>query len=160
VIGILLHCEVFGVSLPRALAALLAGVDTGLCALLVRSLIVRERGTRGGRGGEPGPSRAPRLTFGAGNIQVVAKFKAWRGQAKGAPPDPSRNAHVERGRVVMVSEVQPYALPMHQKCRQGIVRRTDPPVACACATKRFLKAHPEVIVDKDGRAWWPAKVIA
>lgn len=100
--------------------------------------------------------RAPRSDRG-GNIQVVAKFKARRGRAKGAPPDPSRNAHVERGRVVMVSEVTPYALPLHQKCRQGIVRRSDPPVACACATKRFLKRHPEVIIDEKGAAWWPAE---
>lgn len=72
-------------------------------------------------------------------------------------PNPARNLHLEKGQVVMVSEVTPYALPMHQKCRQGIIRQTNPPVACACATKRFLRKYPEVIVDEQGRVWWPAK---
>ena len=57
----------------------------------------------------------------------------------------------------MVSDVTPYALPLHQKCRQGIMRMSNPPVACACATKRFLRAHPEVILDDTGAAWWPAE---
>jgi hypothetical protein len=88
---------------------------------------------------------------------MTRSSKVRRGPAKGAPPDPSRNAHVEKGRIVMVSEVTPYALPLHQKCRQGIIRQSDPPVACACATKRFLKKHPEVIIDRAGRVWWPVK---
>lgn len=72
-------------------------------------------------------------------------------------PSPAYNVHLPKGRAVMVSDIQPYALPMHQKCKQGIIRRTVPPVACACATKRFLKAHPEIIIDETGAVWWPAK---
>ncbi len=76
-------------------------------------------------------------------------------------PDPSRNLHVEKGRAVMVSDIQPHALQMHEKCRgRGVVAIVDGgtrAIPCKCATKRFLKAHPEVIIDKSGAAWWPAK---
>lgn len=76
-------------------------------------------------------------------------------------PDPSRNQETPKGRAVTAAEISPYALPLHLKCRgKGVVgyrgqgeERTAVP--CACATKRFLRAHPEVVVDRDGRVWWP-----
>lgn len=91
--------------------------------------------------------------------------RARRGRAKGAPPDPSRNAHVEKGRPVAAREVALYRLPLHEKCRVGrgilsIIGHEDgsrTAVPCKCATKRFFAAHPEVIIDKAGAAWWPAK---
>lgn len=76
-----------------------------------------------------------------------------RGPERGKP-DPSRNVYYPRGREVTVDDVKAHALPKHQKCKGGMVSKTTP---CSCATKRFLKAHPEVIIDSDGRAWWPAK---
>lgn len=89
----------------------------------------------------------------------------WRGPAKGAPPDPSRNVHVTKGRIVTVDEIIAHRMPLHEKCRQlkglaKIVRRADGTrlgVPCKCAHKRFMLAHPEVIIDKTGAAWWPAK---
>lgn len=69
-----------------------------------------------------------------------------------------RNAHVPRGRDVTVSEVQAYALSGHGKCGgRGVVGR----VACACATKRFMRANPDVIVVREGDllgVYWPLKI--
>lgn len=75
----------------------------------------------------------------------------------------ARNTHVERGRPVTVDEIRQYRLPMHEACRQlrgltHIVRTESGErrgVPCKCAHKRFMKAHPEVIIDATGAAWWP-----
>lgn len=88
-----------------------------------------------------------------------------RGPAKGAPPSPARNTNVEKGRPVTVNEITAHRLPLHEKCRalkglEKIVKRPDGTrlgVPCACAHRRFLKAHPEVIIDDSGAAWWPAE---
>ena len=93
--------------------------------------------------------------------------KRGRGSAKGAPPNPARNAHVEKGRPVTANEVIAHRLPMHEKCRvgKGIVSiamhedGTRTAVPCACATKRFFKAHPEIVIDDNGAAWWPAEEV-
>jgi hypothetical protein len=37
---------------------------------------------------------------------------------------------------------------------RSLERGRDEP--CKCATTRFLKKHPEIIMDATGRAWWPA----
>lgn len=72
--------------------------------------------------------------------------------------DGTRNVGTPRGRPVTVDDVRPYVLPKHGRCRgKGVVGA----VACKCAQKRFMKAHPEVIVDFEGkllRSWWPAEV--
>src|SRR5215831_7951915 len=74
----------------------------------------------------------------------------------------ARNVHKEPGRAISVNDVIPYARPGCQKCRgKGIVgyrkvgetRGAEP---CACATKRFWKAHPEIIVTEKGLAFWPS----
>lgn len=77
----------------------------------------------------------------------------------------ARNTHVERGRPVTVDEIRAYRLPLHEACRQlrgltHIVRTEDGArlgVPCKCAHKRFMKQHPEVIIDEKGAAWWPAE---
>jgi len=69
-----------------------------------------------------------------------------------------RNAHLPRGRAVTVGDIQAYAMPGHGKCGgRGVVGR----VACSCATKRFMRAHPEVIVVREGDllgVYWPLKI--
>lgn len=82
--------------------------------------------------------------------------KPKRPPRKKRAPDPSRNLHVPRGAAVTVAEVVKHALPKHSKCVGGLERgsKTTP---CICATRRFLKAHPEIIMDKAGSAWWPAE---
>lgn len=85
--------------------------------------------------------------------------------AKKAKPNPSRNSHVERGRPITVADVAPYARQKCQKCRgKGMVgvklSEDGTPVSatpCKCATVRFFKAKPEIILDEEGRAWWPAE---
>jgi len=73
----------------------------------------------------------------------------------------ARNPGVPRGRPVTVGDISGYALSGHQECRGrgmiGLVEGKARP--CKCATKRFLKAHPEVVVDgATGEAFWPATV--
>lgn len=70
-------------------------------------------------------------------------------------PDPSQNLHVEKGAPVTLEEVRAYVLPGCATCsgRTGLGRDGKP---CACATRRFMKAHPEIIMDRVGHAWWPA----
>ncbi len=78
--------------------------------------------------------------------------------------DPSRNTHKEKGAPVTANEIAAYRLPLHDKCRRGkgltvleaagdLPRRAVP---CKCAMKRFLKAHPEIIVERTGAVYWPA----
>lgn len=87
----------------------------------------------------------------------VAGFRA---SPKKRNRDPSRNTHIEKGAQVIGNDVTPHAREKCGKCRgKGLRfsferRRNE---ACACATKRFLEAHPEVIVEKNGALWWPAK---
>jgi hypothetical protein len=77
--------------------------------------------------------------------------------------DPSRNLHVEKGRVVTVNDITPHARPKCKDCKgKGITgtNKDDDGKAvsatpCRCATSRFFKAHPEVIVDARGASWWP-----
>lgn len=75
------------------------------------------------------------------------------------PRDPSRNLGKEKGPPVLAEEVLEYADEDHFPCRGTGSRRfggkrTKQP--CRCSTKGFLEAHPEVIIERDGRAWWPA----
>lgn len=82
--------------------------------------------------------------------------------AKKELPDPSRNLDKERDRPVTVADVTPHALDGHPKCRgKGVMANQ---VACACAMSRFLKAHPEIIIEVVDRAhperaavFWPKK---
>ena len=73
-----------------------------------------------------------------------------------------RNAGVPRGRPVTVGDISGYAQSGHQPCKgRGVlgIWQGDKALPCKCATKRFLKAHPEVIVDgPTGQAWWPVQV--
>jgi hypothetical protein len=77
--------------------------------------------------------------------------------------DPSRNLHAERGRPVTAADITPYARQKCSSCRgKGVVgRRSAGEVhgvePCVCATKRFIKAHPEVIIDAHGVAFFPAE---
>lgn len=77
--------------------------------------------------------------------------------------DPSRNLHVERGRPVTAADITPYARQKCGDCKgKGLVgRRSAGEVhgiePCACASKRFIKAHPEVIIDVQGVAFFPAE---
>jgi len=70
-----------------------------------------------------------------------------------------RNVDVPRGRPVKTGDVSAYALGGHSKCRgTGMVGAAE---ACSCATKRFMRAHPEVIVVREGDllgVYWPLKV--
>ena len=69
-----------------------------------------------------------------------------------------RNAGRPRGRLVLAGDITAHALAGHAACGgRGQVNG----VACSCATKRFLRAHPEVIVVREGAAmvaYWPAAV--
>lgn len=71
----------------------------------------------------------------------------------------SRNAGSPRGRAVPVGDVAAHALSGHSKCRgTGMLGAR---MACACATRRFLKAHPDVIVVPDGAecgVYYPVKI--
>ena len=73
------------------------------------------------------------------------------------PGEPPRS--FERGEPVTGIQVAPYALDGHTKCHgSGFVRRAGKPTrVCTCAQKRFMKAHPEVLIDSAGAAWWPKK---
>lgn len=75
---------------------------------------------------------------------------------KAAPPDPSQNLHVAKGAPVTVDEVRAHGLPGCASCSGA--GRTPRGVICSCATRRFMKAHPEIIVDRVGYSWWPATV--
>lgn len=79
---------------------------------------------------------------------------------KDAPaPSIARNLDKPKGREVTPADVAPHALPLHPPCRgKGLLglRGDGRREICKCATKRFLRAHPEVILEADGRAWWPA----
>jgi hypothetical protein len=70
-----------------------------------------------------------------------------------------RNASIPRGRQVTTGDVSAHALPGHAKCGgRGMV---GVEMACPCATKRFLRRHPGVIVVMEGdvaRVYWPASV--
>lgn len=69
---------------------------------------------------------------------------------------PARNLMSPRGPRVTVAEMQCYGYALCQRgCRGTGLER--PQVACACATRRFLKAHPEVIVDPEANVWWPER---
>lgn len=76
----------------------------------------------------------------------------------------TRNAGVPRGRQVVVGDVSAYALEGHPPCRGTGMTGTNASgdaVPCTCATRRFFKAHPEVIVVPDAgsvKAWWPANI--
>ena len=61
------------------------------------------------------------------------------------------------GKRVMVADLTPHALPMHPLCGGTGIKRGTTNVTCKCAMKRFFKAHPEIILDATGAAWWPAK---
>lgn len=72
--------------------------------------------------------------------------------------DPSRNLHKHRGAAVTVPEVLKHKLRGCGPCR-GTGLEGDPTTSttpCVCATRRFLKAHPEIVMDRAGSAWWPA----
>ena len=77
--------------------------------------------------------------------------------------DPSRNLHAERGRPVTAADITPYARQKCTDCKgKGLVgRRSAGEVhgvePCACASKRFIKAHPEIIIDAQGVAFFPAE---
>lgn len=94
-------------------------------------------------------------------------------RARRAPPrralvDPSRNLHIDKGRQITIDDVRPYALAMHHPCRGngvvGLVKDAEGKAVagrpCICATKRFFKAHPEIIMEANGAAWWPLDVTA
>lgn len=113
------------------------------------------------------PSTRKREKKVARQQRARAKVSARRArlrEKRDVPPDPSRNLHADRGRSVVVNDITPYA---RQKCGncggRGIVgmRTTDEQQAaepCKCATVRFFKKHGrDLIVDAQGRAWWPAK---
>lgn len=104
----------------------------------------------------------------AGRAKAVrAKVSARRTQLRelrdaAAAGDPSRNLHVERGRAVVGNDIFPYARPKCKKCEHGVASRVKDAegkvvglVPCRCAHLRFMKAHPEIIVDKTGASWWP-----
>lgn len=71
--------------------------------------------------------------------------------------DISLNTSKPKGKQVMVGEVAPYALQMHPPCRGTGIQRGTRDVPCRCATLRFFKAHPEIIIEASGQAWWPQK---
>ncbi len=93
----------------------------------------------------------------------VTARRTRRAEKEAAALDPSRNLHVERGRIVTASDITPFARPKCGTCRgKGIVglrlageaQGVEP---CKCATSRFFKRHgKKVIIDREGRAWWPA----
>lgn len=73
----------------------------------------------------------------------------------------ARNQGKPKGRPVTVANIRIHARALHQACGgRGYrkVRRGGEVLAvpCKCATKAFLKRHPEVILDASGNAWWPA----
>ena len=72
-----------------------------------------------------------------------------------------RNAGTPRGRPVSTGDVSAYALAGHAKC--GGSGMLGPQMACPCATKRFLKRHPEVVVVIEGGVcgvYWPLSAIS
>lgn len=71
----------------------------------------------------------------------------------------ARNQDQPRGREVTLADVSPYALQLHGPCRGkgAVLQPSGGYVACKCATKRFLAAHPELVLDEGGRAFWPVK---
>jgi hypothetical protein len=69
--------------------------------------------------------------------------------------DPSRNLGKERGRPITLADASSYASPACLRCRSRRGYDAKKNQICRCATKGFLLAHPEVIVDRAGKAWWP-----
>lgn len=84
--------------------------------------------------------------------------KPKRPPRKKRAPDPSRNLHLPRGEQVTIDQVRAHRLVGCTKCSstglEGDRRRSTTP--CVCATRRFLKANPRIIMDRAGSAWWPA----
>lgn len=82
-----------------------------------------------------------------------------------AAPDARRNLHVERGRPVVVNDITPFARPKCGKCGgKGIAGmrsagETTGAEPCSCATKRFFREHPEIIVTAEGEAFWPLETV-
>lgn len=83
-----------------------------------------------------------------------------------AAPDARRNLHVERGRPVVVNDITPFARPKCGKCKNGIAGTTKNDAGevvgatpCACATTRFYRHHPEIIVTAEGEAFWPLETV-
>lgn len=77
-----------------------------------------------------------------------------------------RNIHKRRGAQVTLEEIAKCAKPACKKCNgTGVIlqrltgsKPEEPPtqIGCGCAAKRFVEAHPEVIVSEQNYAWWPA----
>jgi len=73
----------------------------------------------------------------------------------------ARNLDKPKGRPLTLGDLTPFARPLHPPCagRGALgpeVSRSGKREVCRCATDRFLAAHPEVIMDDRGNAWWPA----
>jgi hypothetical protein len=91
----------------------------------------------------------------------MAKMKRKGFRDREAPaPSIARNLDKARGPQVLASQVRAHALPFHPACNgTGVRNKVGAGGArqiCKCATKRFLRAHPELIVQADGQCWWPA----
>jgi len=115
------------------------------------------------------PSARKREKKVARQAEARAKVTARRerlaaARAAANAPDPRRNLHVEPGRPVVVNDITPYARPKCGKCKKGIadtVKNDAGEVVgaapCVCATTRFYRRHPEIIVTETGAAFWPAE---
>jgi len=81
-------------------------------------------------------------------------------QKKRRKAGPARNQHLGQGQVVTVADIKKHAFAGCQKgCRGSGLMPYQPgeqPRACECATRRFLKAHPNLVIDERANAWWPA----
>jgi hypothetical protein len=95
-----------------------------------------------------------------GELYTEARARMLAGAAADPQASIARNLNVPRGRRVVASDIAPHALPLHPPCNgKGWVKRAGEAVPCRCSTKRFLAAHPEIIMDDEGIAWWPAEKV-
>jgi hypothetical protein len=93
-----------------------------------------------------------------GEPYTVARARMLAGAAADPQASISRNLNVPKGRRVTAADIAVYARPLHPPCNgKGWVRRAGEAVPCRCTTKRFLEANPQIIMDDEGIAWWPAE---
>lgn len=89
--------------------------------------------------------------------------QAARAAAHHPAPDIRRNTHLDKGRAVSLGDIRPYARQKCARCKgrgldhvvkndEGEIIGAEP---CKCAHERFMRAHPEVIVEASGAAFWP-----
>ncbi len=92
-------------------------------------------------------------------MKRVIRRKGFRDKVVPAPKTIEQNLDVPKGKPVTFMDLMKFGRAGCRNCKgRGanlLINGLESP--CACATKRMFKAHPELIVEANGNAWWPFK---